>query len=152
MTLTGETFHNKCVFERKTKQHVVFIYGIKYESFRRFLGYVYTGVFEVEAPHAFEVLQLAQYFEFENLKILCAKVLQRSIDVDSVIPTLLLAAESNLLDLKAYCMAFITEFRSEVTPLLKRGVKQLTPELLREVKHALSQHITSPPPRVQNRL
>lgn len=119
---------------------MTFLYGIQYETFRRLLEYIYAGVFDVEPPHAVELLQLAYDFELEHLQSLCAIVLQRSLTVENVLSNLILASATNSIELKQTCFKFIIVHRSEVMPLIKSAAGSAPAELLREVKQMLSQH------------
>ena len=117
---------------------VVNITDTKYDIFRRFLEYVYSGYFDMSQPYSFEILPLASIYGLEHLKAMCAVKVQASIDVNNVLQALSLADSCKADDLKSFCLSFIAEHRDQVTPALRKGEGGLHPDLLKEVKKWLT--------------
>lgn len=114
--------------------HTVVIQDIKYDIFRRFLEYIYSGYFDMAQPYAFELLPLAFAYNLDHLKTMCGVKIQLSINTENVLEALQLADNCKAMDLKSFCLSFIAEHREAVTP--RKG--ELHPDLLKEVKKWLT--------------
>ena len=114
----------------------VIITKTKYEVFRRFLEYIYSGYLDKVQPHAFDLLPLASEFGSEHLKKMCAVKIQLALDVSNVLAALRLADALRVDELKTACLCFIAEHRQEVSPALRKG--ELHPDLLKQVKKWLT--------------
>ena len=108
----------------------------KYDIFRRFLEYIYSGYFDMAQPYAFELLPLASKYKLDHLKTMCGVKIQLSIDTANVLVALSLADRCKADELKSFCLSFIAENREAVTPALRKG--ELHPDLLKEVKKWLT--------------
>lgn len=110
----------------------------KYDIYRRFLEYVYSGFYDMSQPYAFELLPLASLYGLDHLKTMCAVKIQLMVCVENVLAALSLADLCKVDDLKSFCLSFIAEHREEVTPTLRKGEGGLHPDLLKEVKKWLT--------------
>jgi len=114
----------------------VIVESTTYDTFRRFLEYIYSGYFDKSQPHAIELLPLASDYGSEHLKKMCAIKIQLGIEVSNVLEALRLADACKADELKSFCLSFIAEHRAEVSPALRKG--ELHPDLLKEVKKWLT--------------
>ena len=121
-----------------TNKYIIPIEDISYDNFKRLLEYIYCGTFDVSPIQSFEFLSIANFYELDHLKNLCATKIQRSIDIHNVLYALTLADRCKVADLKQFCLSFIFNNRKEVSPAIKNS--DLDSELLKEVKKYLTVH------------
>lgn len=100
------------------------------------IEYLYTGTIkDFSKQIAIEVLGLADAYGIENLKVLCENSLIHSVDNENVADFLMDAHWFAAVDLKKFCMDFITKNFNDVKGL---DALENAPSLLLEITKSIA--------------
>lgn len=145
---------------KETKYNRVDVTDVDPDVLQEMLRFIYTGKTlleprlqinkeqkdqkeqEREQHLAIELLQAANKYQLDRLKLICEEALYKTLSSDSVAEILLLADLYNAAQLKNQAIEFITTHANEVieTDGWERMAKQNT-QLVAEVFRALAQHV-----------
>lgn len=139
--LATQCEHFKKMFSigmKESKQNEIEIKSWPFNTYLTMVEYLYTGIVEnFDAKVAMELIGLADAYTLEELKNLCEKVLQQSLDDENVGEMLILAYNYSAYELKKSALKFLLKSHSELD--LAKIIENLEgyPLLLAEVAKSL---------------
>jgi speckle-type POZ protein len=132
----------------ETRSNRVEIEDIRYDVLREMVHFIYTGRTPNLIDMACELLQAADKYALERLKVMCEDTLCLSLTTDNVADTLILADVHSAKQLKERCLSFIAERAKDI--IHSDGWKKILqshPELVGEAFRTLAmQQLTSTGP------
>ncbi len=107
---------------------------IRYPIFAALVKYLYIDEIEVDFDEdRLELLILANHYSIDRLKNLCENDLIQSIDPENAACLFSLADEQNALNLRAKCLAFMSDAKNRAEVLSSWSFEELGPDLKEEV-------------------
>lgn len=76
-------------------------------SFKHFLKYIYTDIFDMDGDSVVDVLRLSHKIQVSSLKNLCERFVSGSVEAENVCGLYQLAAELNSVAIKNVCLKCI---------------------------------------------
>ncbi|ESW17954.1 hypothetical protein PHAVU_006G001300 [Phaseolus vulgaris] len=94
-------------FEKETKQAV--IPNIKWDVFKLMMRFIYTGTVDVKLDDAKDLLRAADQYLLQDLKLICERVIAKSISPENVSLLLDLSEDFSANTLKNACILYMLE-------------------------------------------
>jgi RCC1 and BTB domain-containing protein len=100
--------------ENKRRDNIIEITEYSYDVYYSFLKYLYTDFIDIKSVKAMELLNLANNYREEELKLKCVDIIKNDITLENVCSLYCSSIKYNLTEFEDYCFDFVVNKMNEI--------------------------------------